>query len=401
MSDDAVRHAKAWTHPKATRSIHLFFEAIADRIPQGQTTTPLLTLDELSTASHQVERTARTNRDFLVGIGQVKVHDGGRGIKDARYEMLQLTNGERPIVPAPLPLLGRPKPPKPKKAKGQWRTSDLFADLEAQRSDQTSDLVADVAQTSDLVADVWQKVGSGCRRWIAKVGSGCRRLLPHGGPPATTKYVRTDLLEEEKLVVVADAPARDPADALMTWFEETYPTVHHGASCTVDRSRDGPLVRELLRRPGRTVERLQAMTWLLWSITTDGVFKSDPWWIAERVAVRNIYILHRKADYLDGELTRREQEAASQRDIWAEVLQEVAKRVPTDVFHTWFKSSALVDVRGEVVVVRLKDDPAEHHLAANWIQRNFADVLAESVATVQVGAMVEFEFIAAERKKYG
>jgi hypothetical protein len=138
--------------------------------------------------------------------------------------------------------------------------------------------------------------------------------------PPLSSYVRTDLEE------VGDASAREPAGAFLNWFERTYPTVHHGAACTVDRGRDGILVHALLQRPRTDVAHLQAMTTLLWAITTDGVVKSDRWWIAERVTVRNIFVLHRKADFLDRELRRRAEAAPPAEDLDA-VRRDVERRL--------------------------------------------------------------------------
>jgi hypothetical protein len=81
---------------------------IAKHIPEGQTTTPPMTTDELATPAKQSEKTARRNRDASVRDGLICVHDGGRG-NVARYEILNLA-GERPITAMPLPLLGRTKP---------------------------------------------------------------------------------------------------------------------------------------------------------------------------------------------------------------------------------------------------------------------------------------------------
>jgi len=420
VSADAVRYVKTWIHPKATRSVHAFYDAIAERIPEGQTTTPPLTLDELAAASRQVERTARTNRDFLVDVHQVKVHDGGQGRKDARYEMLQLT-GERPIIAAPLPLIGRPKPPKPSKAKGQWRTSDLFAEV----TDHTSANFAEVTdRTSANFTEVATKVGSFCRCWftpriflpkfvtivvsiVSNLGKFCRGALPldvDDADSATTTYVRSkndpdpDRGAER---VVVDARAREPADDFLDWFEQTYPTVHQGAVCQVPRARHGPLVRQLLDRPRHDVAHLQEMTRLMWAITDDGVFKSNYWWIATQVTVRDVFVLHRKANFLDLEVRRREAAAAqaltakeqarhSVREppmvdaVWTEVLHQIAQRVNPQAMTRWFADTTLLRDGGDVIFIAA---PADR---LTWLSCHYRAVVDEAVQEVRPGARVEF-----------
>lgn len=111
-----------------------FLEAVAEHIPDGQTTTPPMKIPELATTARQHEKTARRVRDMLEQRKVIQVHDGGRG-NVARYEVLGLT-GTRPAIAAPLPLLGRPKP----RTKEQRKTSDILPDL----FDQTSDILPDV-----------------------------------------------------------------------------------------------------------------------------------------------------------------------------------------------------------------------------------------------------------------
>jgi hypothetical protein len=136
VSSQAEQHVKACTHPKVKGGARALLEAIARSIPEGQTATPSVTLDELA-AGYSV-KTASRARELLEAERVIKVHDGGQG-KVARYEILGLT-GERPIMAAPLPLVGRAKPPEAKKPR---ITSDILSDV----LPFTSDILSEVPRT--------------------------------------------------------------------------------------------------------------------------------------------------------------------------------------------------------------------------------------------------------------
>ncbi len=330
MSADAERYVAACINPKVKGGARALLVAIARSIPEGQTATPPMSLDDLAVTAHHSPRTARTNRDVLVAAGEIKVH-GGQG-QPARFEMLRLTEGARPLTEAPLPLIGRPKP---RRTKTQRSTSAVSADL----FDATSAVSAEVpggavAYFGSFCRRWWSRIvniGSFCRRWAFDIGSFCRSTRPTSAvsaevhAPLSSSYVRTE--------EVVDARAREPADEFLDWFEATYPLEHGGAACSVPRARDRPLVCQLLTRLNTDVAHLQAMARLLWIVTTDGVVKSDRWWIAERVTVRNVFVLHRKADYLDAEVRRLDAEAARGEDGDTE-RREVEQRLGRD----WRKS---------------------------------------------------------------
>ena len=84
--------------------------------------------------------------------------------------------------------------------------------------------------------------------------------------------------------------------------------------CTVNRGRDAPLVRELLERPHTDVPHLQAMTMRMWTMTPDGTHGTDRWFITQKVTVRDVFVLHRKADFLDLEVRRGAPMAAAASD---------------------------------------------------------------------------------------
>src|SRR5580704_1216867 len=128
MSQAAVDYVQACTHPKVKGGTRALFTAIAELVPDGQTTTPPLTVPELAAAAQYVERTTRTCRDVLVRIGEIKVHDGGQG-SVARYEMVRLGTGARPMTNAPLPLRADLRPVT-HPAKKVRKTSAISADVD-------------------------------------------------------------------------------------------------------------------------------------------------------------------------------------------------------------------------------------------------------------------------------
>jgi hypothetical protein len=404
LSAAAEQYVNACTHPKVKGGVRALLKAIASHIPEGQTTTPPMSQDELAATTQHADRTVRRGLDLLVTIGEIKVHDGGRG-KVARYEMLGLSEGARPLTTAPLPLLGRPKLPRgPHRTKVQRSTSDLLSYVDAPTSDIVSDVLPVRAYT----------IGSFVRRWRANIGSFVRRcvawtkvqrstsdllsdvstvrtieqrstsdILSYVDPPTTSStYVRS--VEE------VDARARE-TQTFLAWWLTAYPLHNHGALSTVDPARDGSIVRALLDQ-GRTVPRLEALAKTLWGITTE-----DPW-IARADNDRSIRVLQHKVNFLERELARTR---LATDDVWQDVLREIESRVNRHTYHTWWKDSTLVDDRGAVVVVRMHPEPTQHELRAQWASKHFADVLTASVAAVRPGTRVEFTMAAAAQRKSG
>jgi len=389
MSDAALKRVEACTDPKVKGGVRALYKAIATHIPEGETTTPPMTLNDLAQTAQHTARTAQTCRNVLEALSLVKVHDGGRGNK-ARYELLAL-DGARPIEAAPLPLLG---PAKPRRAKEQRSTSDLFSYVEEPADEETA---INVGSLFLRFATVLTNVGNFflcCRapydRIAKNVGSFFLRWRDRAikrrstSDPTFTAHIdrARDVGVVERSGVGGDARAREPADDFLEWFESTYPTLHHGAACTVRRSRDGPLVRELLQRPRTDVAHLQAMTTLLWSITTDGVKNSDRWWIAEVVAVRGIVVLHRKADFLDQEVRRAGVPSvatgldADNVAAYATLFREaIEARVTRHDLFTWIYPLVVVPEADRVVLCA----PSEMH--ATFLQKNFGQALEAATQT--------------------
>lgn len=448
VSDAAVKLVAACTHPLVKGATRRFFTAVATHVPEGQTTTPPLTLPELAHDAQHTPRTAQTCRNLLEGLGLVAVHDGGRGNK-ARYEVLHL-DGAPPPRPVPLPLRADLREA-PRTIK-ERSTSEISGDQTA--INVGSDVRADLHQHRKFFLRYWSSfvnVGNHFLRLAARtingrstsevpgdqrainVGNQAKEQRQTSDPtfafeaPSSSSYVRSSLdlvvvggsaaapsddamraWPPDKVLTEAEGRAFDafldresqrPAvDAFLDWFEAAYPARHYGAICRVNRAKDALLVLELLKLPGHDLAHLKAMTNLLWAIKSDGVVRSHPWWIAERVTVRNIFILHRKAEFLDQEVRRRAAEESARGDVWAQVLAGLATRITQHAFQSWWTESRLVADRGSLIVVQLVTDPTKYPLFHAWIQKHYAGALADSLAAVRPGARVEFIATARDRK---
>jgi len=272
MSDAAERDVETYTHPKVKGSVRDLLRSIARRIPEGQTTTPPLTLDDLATATEWTERTMRTARDILEAVGKVKVHDGGRGRKDARYELLGI-DGARPVTPVPLPLradLREARRPDP--------DADAVADLFTEAAPKVG---SDVGKVGKFSSEVRQKVGKFFRRcgaWLVKVGSDLQKvgkffrpLLPLDGTRARATYnnLRTTTTAP---IVAASAPTSRPPRC--RWLGSSHAwcegRVHVPMPFHLEERR------KLARLPGQTDADLDAELFALYGTVLAGIPDSTP-----------------------------------------------------------------------------------------------------------------------------
>jgi len=307
MSAAAEELAKACNVKGSRRAL---LDTIATLIPEGQTMTPPIALEDLAARAGYYEMTMRQARDRLVGAGMLRVVGGGRG-RPASYELLALPGaGDAPS----LPLIGA-TPRRSRSTAGP----DLF---DPPHGDQFSDavrvddigtkyrtptenvgkkyrtLVDELGTFYRTLLAIVSKFGTFYRTVLKKVGTKYRTPTPVVDVGSRARARSAEEIQEEEA-----ARARE-VEAFLDWFEAEYPVHHDGARCSLERAPDGLRIRVLLQR-GRTIDRLKAMTAVLWTLTTDGVKGSDRWFIAERVSVRNIWLLHRKADFLDAEVSRR------------------------------------------------------------------------------------------------
>lgn len=378
-------------------------EKIAELIPEGQTMTAPIAIEDVATLAGYHEQSMRRAARFLVTIGALRIVGGGQG-RQASYELLALPGaGADPL----LPLMGRARPP----ARPSPPSGPLFDHPAADVESATAHGVDDV-RANDVVQKYrcwWRNIVHFARCWSArcvayfvhfgtfarstvlnfvqKYRSGVANIVHFARSTRTAVGVgsrapaREDL--KNKYEEVVDARARE-ADAFVAWFETEYAARHDGARCTIERAPDGGRVYDLLRR-GRTVDRLKAMTLLLWSVTTDAVQGSDRWYIAERVPVRNIWLLHRKADFLDLEVTRALAAVAPEPDVWTEILHRIELKLDRHTFYKWFRGTELAEDHGHYLTVAAKTD-----LDVGWIQRHYADVVRAAAGDVRPGLRVDF-----------
>jgi DnaA-like protein len=442
MSAAAVEVANALKHPKVKGSRAALLKKIAELIPEGDTMTPPIATEELAALTGYYDQAIRKARDVLVDLGVVRCVGGGRG-RVASYELLLLAGaGAPPALPLRADL--RAVPPSvpegptlfdapigddhdaPPSAPDAIRGNNLGEKYRPLRTIVTkvgdfhrrlrSTIVTNVGTFHRPWSRIVTNVGTFHRRVASWVQS--RRAFNLGefgtGPRPPLDDARARVLRKYKYEGGVDARARDDddddggaldgtretADAFLCWFERTYPTYHQGARCHVGVQRDGPLVWALLRG-GRSVTQLQAMTECLWGITTDGVVGSDRWWIAERVTVRNIAVLHRKADFLDLAVRAaavREPPAPAD-DVWVRIKARIEVTLDQHTFHTWFRDTVLVVDRGAVLEVGKPG--ANSELFAEWIPKHYGDLVRDAVDAERPGARVEFVAIDASRRKFG
>ena len=305
MSQAAEDSVKACTHPQVKGAALALLTAIARLIPEGQTTTPSMRLEDLATLAKHTERTARTSRDLLESLGVIQVHDGGRG-KLARYELVGL-DGTRPAMAAPLPLRADLRPA-PRRAKKQRSGSDLFSDVEA--------------QTSEVFSDVRPKVGSFFRRWWGKVGSFFRRSEVFSDVGVTHLDLDLDLSKDH--VAVVDRARARTAPEFLDWWIATF-------AATVERLRDGPLIAELLAT--HAFEDLQALASVFWRIRSDGVLDSNWDWIAK--SNHSVVVFHRKIKFLEEERDRLAVARDPPVDWWTECKAEHGGTCEKRWDHEW------------------------------------------------------------------
>jgi hypothetical protein len=407
LSGAAEQYVKQCTHPKIRGGARDLFEAIAELVPEGQTATPAISMETLAAQARLHRRTVVSRLEVLVDIKEVRVIDGGQG-RVARYELVHL-EGTRPLTATPLPLVGvtprrkvaRPLPP------AASATPDLFD--EPADGDRTAiNMWRSIASTP---RNMWRMITSWCvlvitsrlNLWRSITGTRKHVINDHklaspqgvavasGDPPSTTKYVQSTKNDPDRTYEAGggDARAREdieqrPEVVFVGWFTASFPVHNRGALYTMDRAPAEGIATELLRH--RSLERLQALSLLMWKITSDEQPNSDRAWIA--ASDRGLKVLRHKINFLDQELARASDGAAP--DVWTLVLAQLRTRLNRNSFDTWWKNSTLVDDRGDVILVQLTPDPTQHGLLKDWIERNYAGVLIESLAAVRVGARVEF-----------
>lgn len=372
MSAAAESYAQRVTHPRVKGATRALLLAIATHVPEGHTTTPTMTLDDLALTAQHTARTARTCRNLLEAIGLIRVHDGGRGNR-ARYELVHLAEGARPIVPAPLPLIGPAKPPQAKK---QRTTSDLFSYVAA-----------------DPRGSEMSKIGSFFLRWVQvlkvlkNVGNFFLRLAirerrsadPISDVRTTTTTTRTTTAREAP---PATPPPAESPPPIHPWHAWCAGRVH------VPKSQHAEFLRRLGRRPGETDADLEARAFACYAAEL-ATIPAD-----QAIAVKSEFDFWRPR--FAAMLTAAALSASSPPvpvaadDVWAAVLRTIEQSgdVNRHTFETWLLPLALVEDRDAAIVVA--GPPAQGDLFVDYVEKRFGAVVHQAVAAVRPGARIEF-----------
>jgi hypothetical protein len=391
MSDAAEKYVAAFRHPEIKGSARDLLEAIARHIPEGQTTTTPMTLPDWANVLQRDERTVRTCRDRLVRLGELKVHDGGRGNARARWELVHLLTGARPVTPAPLPLLGRPKP---RRTKEQRSTSDLFSVLDAP----TSDLFSDVPRKRRIffptlvLAYEWiaNNVGSFFRSWSLRTikQRSTSDLFSDVGPLVdeelhirardvhTLKNVHTHALDANaNAPPTQDAPTSrpPPRHPWHAWCGPVcVPKDLHQA--WLDKGHEAAWLNDFYARTCATVTAEEARR----------VVDEFKFWRPALAAELG------QASPSRGRPTARDQSAPTpppqpEANVWTHILGRIESKVSRHEFYTWLRTTALLGVDGDTIEVT-----ADSWAQIEWIEKHYGAIVAAAAAEVRPGASVLF-----------
>lgn len=128
MSNAAEHYVKGRVHPKLKGGARALLVIIAQHVPEGETTTPPIGMEDLARHARLHRSTVWRRLELLVELGELQVIDRAPG-RVARYHLVHLA-GPAPLVTSPLPLLGAaPRPARPIDG-----TMDLFASPSEERA---------------------------------------------------------------------------------------------------------------------------------------------------------------------------------------------------------------------------------------------------------------------------
>jgi hypothetical protein len=102
MSAAAETYVKSLRHPKVKGGTRTVLDVIAQLIPEGETTTPLIGMQDLATPARLHRSTVWRKLDDLVDLGLIQILDRTPG-RIARYHLVQVA-GAQPITEVSLPL---------------------------------------------------------------------------------------------------------------------------------------------------------------------------------------------------------------------------------------------------------------------------------------------------------
>jgi len=381
MSGTATRHVATCTHPRVRGAARRLFEVIADRVPEGHTTTPLIDLDELAAAAPLHRRTVISRLQVLVDIGEVQVIDGGQGRTGARYTLVHL-DGERPPTVVPLPLRAdlRAVPPP---------TTDVSI----------PDAIASVRQTTDehpaktitswrvpvLVATSWRwlvLVITSCRRWAVLVATSRKTITSWIQLVATSTPVyplgvasrARDVHTLQKEPVHTHGPPRDerptvedskPPPAIVhpwhAWCGRVcVPKQLHQAWLQKDHAETWLFAFYARTCAATTAEQARAAVdeFKFWRAALAAEVASPP----SRARAPTV---------------SPPAKALPVPNVWTAVLARIEGKVNRHSFYTWFQPTSFVADHGASIAVCVPNV-----LFQDWLTKHYSGVIGEALADV-------------------
>ncbi len=394
VSDAAKQRVAACTHPSVKDSVRKVFDAIAHFVPEGQTATPVIGMDDLAAHAHLHRITVWRNLGDLVDSGEVHILDRTPG-RRARYQVVHLA-GSAPMTPTPLPLVGAVPPPRPPRR--SRRTPDATPTL--------FDALTPTPGGEQPAINLLHQPVAPVARWWSNLLHLLHVNLLH-------------LLQRRRL---SDQPvAREPVAPVAGQGGGVTPRardVHTFKKEDVHTHTAAPPEPVAQAPPSPTIVH----PWHAWcglvcmpqALHDEWIRKGhDPSWLmafyprrcaaipeGDRITV-NDFTFWRAA--LKDELAAPSARASPTADqpsveeaVWMEILRRIESTVSRHVYHTWFASSALLAITGDRIQVLV---PSED--VATFIRKHHGEELRAAVESVRPGARVELVGCDGQRRQYG
>jgi len=385
MSDAAVQAVKVFTHPKVKGSARALLEKIAERIPEGQTMTAPIAMDDFAALTGYEVRTMWNACDALVDAGAIRIVGGGRG-RTASYELLPLPGaGADPALPlradlqpvAPrrptaieTPLLDQVDVPETPASEIGRTPYDLFSYVGLR----TYELFSYVrSQTYDLFSYLWVQTYDLFSYVRSPLGVGSR-----------ARDVHTSKKEHTHTAAPLAEPSRPPP-VLHPWHAwcgpVCVPKQLHQA--WIDKGHAEAWLFAFYPRRCATVSPEDARR----------VVDEFKFWRAALVA-------ELRPHAADARAAPSSRPPPPSDTVWTQVVERIETKVNRHTFYTWFRPIQFVADEGTVIRVTLPPT-VNGELFRDWIQKHHHDVLREAVEDVRPGARVEFVTADDQQRKSG
>jgi hypothetical protein len=340
MADDV----DAGRIPEYPQSVPHLYHILASYVKDHRYETEKIPRWELHRQMAVKPNTVRTATSTLIALGEIVQVDGGQGKRFVRFAL--------PRIAGPLYAFegGSSTAQGPPRCAANDRST----------ADREQPLMIEVAHEISCPRSKLPPAERALKIEVAHEIS-----VPRSKLSEDTTYV----LEEEEEASSTDGwrDAEAGAGEFRDWWIAAYPT-HNGGARNGWRSVDYASAIDLLIE-GRTVEQVQALALVMWSIEDDGVTDSDRRFIAQ--SDRSVRVLHHKITFLE-QLSRRQ---IRDRELLAARTAAAAAPGSTETIagHVDRVRARLLEIRDTVppilgeaigrVLADLDDDPSEDRLA--------------------------------------